>query len=353
MKRRILSLLLSVAVMFTFVGCGKGEVADSSSDASSTVSEAEKVETNINPLTGLSMNKSASGKRPVAVMINNISVAQSIQAGLSEADIVYELYAEGGITRFLAIFKDAENMPRIGSIRSARYSHIDLALAHDAIYVHAGKNETQAAPHLKALGVDNFDLNSGSTSKYGYRVQNGKASEHTLYTDGKKLSQGFSDLNWRTDLNTAETPWQSFVKEGSEITPNGGACSSLSVKMSGSYISNFKYDTESKKYVRSNGNTQQKDYNTGKSVSFKNVLVLKTTVTPFANDSTGVVKTHLDGGEGYYVTNGGYVPIKWKKGDAKNPLTITNEDGSTVDYNPGNTFVCLVDKNNSVTISAE
>ena len=57
--------------------------------------------------------------RPYAVMINNISEAQP-QCGVAQADIVYEILAEGGITRMLAIFSDIADAGPIGSMRSAR-----------------------------------------------------------------------------------------------------------------------------------------------------------------------------------------------------------------------------------------
>ena len=62
-------------------------------------------------------------------------------------------------------------------------------------------------------------------------------------------------------------------------------------------------------------------------------------------------KTWLDGGEGFYVSNGGYVPIKWSKGAANSPLKITLTDGSSCTYNAGNTWVCLVEKTHNVAIT--
>ncbi len=352
MKIKALSLLLAFTMVFSLSACKK-EGEENSDITPPTTSEGEAVTKTLNPLTGLEMDSSAWGKRPAAIMVNNVSVAQSVQGGLSKADIIYEAYAEGGITRFVAVFKDVKNMPRVGSIRSARYSHAELAMGHDAIYTHAGANKSQAVPHMKELGMDNFNLLSGGESSYGFRHKNGKASEHTLYTDGEKLSTGYEKLGYRTTLKGEEAAWQNFVSGDKEVTPAGGACISASVKMSGSYISNFKYNAETKRYTRYNGQNVQKDYNTGEDVTFKNVLILKTTVTPFANDSKGVVKTHLEGGEGFYVTNGAYMPIKWTKGAASNPIKITTAEGGTVDYNAGNTFVCLVNKENTVEIKAE
>ena len=78
--------------------------------------------------------------------------------------------------------------------------------------------------------------------------------------------------------------------------------------------------------------------------------MLKTAVTPLSSNGY-IVKTGLSGGEGYYISNGGYHKIKWSKGSAKNPIKITLEDGSVCSYNPGNTWVCLVNKKNSVKIT--
>lgn len=346
MKSRIyslVSLILVLSLTLLLGGCGQKTI---DVDISSTVSKEEPV-VHYNPLTGLPIEQDALNLRPVALMINNISVAQPVQTGLNDADIIYEAYAEGGITRLLAVFKDISKVGNIGTIRSARYSHIDLAVGHDAIYVHAGKNETHAAPHMKELGLDNFDLGARN---YGFRVKNGKAYEHTLYTSGEKLTEGFEKYDYRRELKTESGNWQSFVSADKPVTPDEGACDEVSVTMSSSYITKFKYDASTGRYTRYSGSTERKDYRTGESVTVKNVLVLKTTTKATGNKS-GIVLTGLEGGEGYYISNGGYQTVKWSKGSAKNPLKITLADGSDCPYNPGNTWVCLVDKKNSVKVT--
>ena len=74
--------------------------------------------------------------RPIAVMINNNHQAWP-HAGLADAYITYEIIAEGGITRMMAVFKDKDTA-KIGSVRSARPYYLDYALENDAIYVHYG-----------------------------------------------------------------------------------------------------------------------------------------------------------------------------------------------------------------------
>ncbi len=361
----ILSILIVFTLAFGICGCSENvvnvsstssksqnQVAAPDSSAPSTVTGSEsEVELALNPLTGIyDLEPSSINNRPVAIMINNVKVAQSVQTGLDQADIVYEAYAEGGVTRLLAVYKDIKKADTIGTIRSARYSYVDLAMGHDAIYVHAGINSTHATPHVKEMGIDNINLLYGKYNGMSFREKNGKALEHTLYTTGQKLWNGFDKLKWRTELKYNTDKWQNFVSADNSVIPSGGTCNTISVTMSYNYVSNFIYDTSTGKYFKNSGTAQHKDYKTGKQLEFKNILVLKTSVTALSSDGY-IVKTGLSGGEGYYVSNGGYQKIKWSKGDAKNPITITLEDGSACPYNAGNTWVCLVNKKNKVTLS--
>lgn len=349
--KRVISLITAIFLCCFVAACGTPTESSSTAVLDSSSAPAPKAPP-INPLTGLAdMDESLLNQRPVAIMINNISAAQSVQAGLSQADIVYEVLAEGGITRFLAVFKDVSKLTKVGTVRSARYSFVDLAMGHDALYVHAGMDPTACAAHIKETKIDNFNLLTGSQSNYAKRIKNGKAYEHTLYTTGELLKTGFEKLNYRRSLNAEGKNWQNFVSAEAPITPAGGSCEKLSVEMSGSYVSNFTYDAESGKYKRFTGTNRSVDYNNGQQLAFKNILVLKTNVTDIGSKADYLKKTWLDGGDGYYVSNGAYVPVKWTKGEAKSPLKITLADGSPCAYNAGNTWVCLVEKSHNVGIT--
>ena len=95
-----------------------------------------------------------SKSRPIAVMINNNHAAWP-HAGLADAYITYEIIAEGGITRLMAIFKDKDTS-KIGSVRSSRPYYLDYALENDAIYVHFGYSE-DARSDISTLGVNNIN----------------------------------------------------------------------------------------------------------------------------------------------------------------------------------------------------
>ena len=138
MVKKILAFTLAALLIFTVCGCKENEIVISDEP----VSSAAPRETFYNELTGLPIEESKKDAKPVAVMVNNISLAQGVQTGLNSVDIIYETIVEGGITRMVTVTKDASKLPQLGTVRSARYVFLDLALGHNATYVHAGYDYT-------------------------------------------------------------------------------------------------------------------------------------------------------------------------------------------------------------------
>lgn len=347
MLRKIFAAVIALVMVFCVCGCAQNEVFVSTDEP---VSSEEKSTTAINPLTGLEIDSSKKNAKPVAIMINNIKTAQPVQTGLMNADVVYETLVEGGITRMVAVTKDVTKLGQIGSVRSARYVFLDLALGHDAVYAHAGFDQLYFANHRSELGLKTFDLNSGATSKYGFRYSNGLSSEHTMYTTGEKLAKGIDDLDF--GKTSSVDKWLTFGDKDAPTTP-ANVCNSINVYFSGSYKSVFTYDAESGKYIKSVSGTTRTDYLTKEKFAFKNVFVLFTSVSPFSDGYH--MNVELTGGTGYYVSNGGYEEISWSKGSAKSPLKITKADGTELTVNAGTSYICITDKDDKAhtTITAE
>ena len=341
MLKRILPLALALC-MLTMAGCKKEQdrlSVDKGSEPS-VVSETKPV-TYKNPLTGVSgISEEKTKNRPVAVMINNISTAQPVQTGLSKADIIYETEVEGGITRLMAVFQDITTTEKIGAIRSARYPYVDLAMGHNAIYIHCGQDNTYCAPHLK--DTDDVDL---MVKNYGVRIKNGLATEHTLYAYGEKLWSLVQNDGHKTTASTA-APWVSFAEEDAPVALESTA-NTVDIKASASYRTVFKYDAAKGKYTRYYGNTIRKDYFTGETVDMKNVFILFTTIRNYPDNYHRQVM--LGSGDGYYCVNGTSTPIKWSKGNAKNSFKFTKTDGSELTVNPGNSWVSIVNIGNNPT----
>lgn len=336
-------IFLLVCMMALCVGCGKEEKEVAVDDGKTSVSSEseEKVSVNLNPLTGeTNLTPEESKQQPVAIMVGNSSNVHKVQTGVSKADIVYETEVEGGITRLMAVFQNIDKVQRVGTIRSARYAYVDLALGHNAVYLHCGQDDVYCGPHL--ADITHYSVDTGNVGK---RIKNGLASEHTLYADGADIYNKFMK-DRKLDKVTA---WQNFEKDGKDVTLSGGAATDVTVAFSSSYKTQFKYDAESGKYTRYFRGTANKDYVTEELTQVKNVFAILTTISSYPNGHHR--KVNLESGDGYYFANGTYTKIKWKKGAANNSFEFTNEDGSELVVNQGNSWVCIADKSNKVAIN--
>lgn len=339
MYRKILTILL-VMVMVVFVGCNKDGKTESDLNptATNSVEKAPEPVYYINHLTGEKnlSSEEKSQNRPVAIMINNASNAQRVQTGLTEADIVYETEVEGGITRLLAVYQDISSVEKIGTVRSARYAYIDLAMGHNAVYVHHGQDPNYAASHLKDTQTITVD-----TKVLGKRIKNGESTEHTLYAFGDKIWERVVEKGYnKKSANTAD--WQLFADAETKVTYENVA-NIVNVPFSSSYKSVFKYDTAKEKYVRYFKTTERKDYFTDESEYFKNIFVLITNISDYPDGKHR--KIDLTSGNGYYCVNGTYIPIKWSKGNSSSSFVFTNTDGTPLTVNQGNSYVCIMGKN--------
>lgn len=208
----------------------------------------------VNPLTGLPMDEERAAARPVAVLLNNLAAALP-QQGNSGADIIYEVVAEGGITRMVGVYQSVEDVGIIGSVRSARPYFVELALGHDAVLIHAGGSE-DAYGAMFAWQVDHMDGVNGSYSAPSvglfWRDRNrisGKhyATEHSLVTSGEAIRTVLERSSFRLTHPEGYVPALSFCEDG---TPEGGesACT-ITVSFSNYKTGVFRYDTNSGLYL--------------------------------------------------------------------------------------------------------
>lgn len=331
MLKRILAAAFAVLMIFA-VGCDQTVVYDDLSDYE-TESSVEPTLL-VNPLTGVAdISEDAVSRRPVAIMVNNVSTAQGVQTGVADADIVYETEVEGGITRLMAVYQDISKLDKIGSVRSARYPYVDLAMGHDAVYIHCGQDPTYCAPHLKDIDHISIDTNSLGAK----RIANGLPSEHTLYAIAGDLWKNISDT-FDTKSKTNDT-WVNFTEE--KLTLDGGSATSVSVPFP-AQKTNFTYDEASGLYTRLSGGTVLTDYYTKEQTEVKNVFILLTTISDYPDGKHR--KVDFSSGDGYYITNGTVQFIKWSKGDSANGFEFTDTEGNEIKVSTGNSWVCIANK---------
>lgn len=361
-RRRIFAWLLAAGLTLGMLsGCSEvtpnsepesseevSEPVSSEPESSEEVSsEPETVEGNQNPLTGLyDLSEDAVGKRPVAIMINNIKIALP-QSGISQADIMYEMVVEGGITRMMAVYSDYNAVPTTGSIRSARHNYLELALPHDAIYVHFGGSNI-AYDKIKAYGLtDDLDgLKNMTPFTQDKALAASKGQEHSFYTTGALLSKGIAAKNIRTESKVTSTAFN-FAKEYTAASDAEG-CSAISVPFSNYVTAKFTYNADTDSYDKQQFGAAHMDANTGKAASVHNVFVLYTNI--YTMDKKGHQQIDLNSGSGYYCTGGKYQKISWSKNGVNAPIVYKDASGNELSVSAGNSWVCIVsDKQKSNT----
>lgn len=295
----------------------------------------------------LSIVNEESKSRPFAVMINNVSQARSLQSGLQDSYIVYEMIVEGGITRYLALFLD-QDTSRIGSIRSARHYYLDYALENDAIYVHHGQSP-QAESDFKSLKIDRIVASENST---GWREKGlGVAWEHTLFTSIDKIKNGIGKK--RTERNK-DLLLNYSVDEIDLSTYEGSIkADDVNIPYSDNTKSSYKYDSTNKYYLRFINKKEHKDYVSKKQYHFKNIITYKVKNYDL-NDGSGKGRQGFDNvgnGKGYYISNGYAVPITWEKTSRSSQTVYKFLDGKEIKVNDGNTFIQIQPTSQELTIS--
>ncbi len=283
--------------------------------------------------------------RPVAVMINNNHQAWP-HAGLQDAYLSYEIIAEGGITRIMAVFKD-QDTAKIGSVRSARPYYLDYALENDAIYVHYGYSD-QAKSDISSLGVDN--INGLTVSSVFWRDTTlKKATEHTVFTSMDKINDYAKEKGY--DRDTDKDLLLNYSVDEISLKKKEEAEKADKVYMKYSYYTDvtYEYDKDAKVYKRSMSGTPHVDAVTGKQYTFKNIII-----TPMKNTSLDA-KDHQEldnvgSGEGYLITNGYAVPIIWEKKSRSSQTVYKYKNGKQIKVNDGNTFIQITPEGQPVTI---
>lgn len=319
----------------------------------SAVEPQEEIPANQNLLTGVpDLTDGAIGKRPVAVMVNNVSYAMP-QYGVGQADIIFEIPVEGDATRFMALYGDYTQVPQICPIRSCRYYFPALSQGFDAFYVNWGIDDTMA-DYLEALNMDQIEGITNTGGLFGRdqdRLNQGYSLEHTGYFDGTKLVSYIESQGLRTDLNEDKKgPAFQFNGMEEQLKPEGSDCTSVQINF-GAQSSQFTYDAENKVYLKQINGDAQVDGKTGEQLAFTNVFVLETDIS--VRDSVGHKEIDWDGGTdsvGYYVSNGGVQKITWSKdyNNESSYLRFYDESGQEISINRGKSYIALNYKNQAV-----
>lgn len=357
-KRWQTTLLTGTLTLALLASCGGGGGSSSQPDSTSSppvepaVSvlapvDPEPVYPYTNPLTGEGLDVDISGKRPVAVMFNNLKKALP-QIGVSRADVLYEIVAEGGITRIMGVFQDLEGVGELGSIRSARDYYVSLALGHDAVYIHAG-GSPQAYDAFDAWSITHIDFVNGPYGSMCWRDPDRRKTaglEHSLLTSSEMVLEQMPS-RFRLDHEDGYTVGWTF----SQDPPAGSQrpVTKLTVPFSKYKTGYFAYDAGQNQYriAQSLDGSDPIDYvdgQTDEAVGVSNVLVLYTDISRVKGDEAGRMEVRTTGtGSGLLLRDGQLYSITWKRDRRTDNYSFLDSTGKAIPLAVGPSYINLVE----------
>jgi len=324
-------------------------------------------------------------RRPLTASIENHADARP-QSGLSFADVVYEVVAEGGITRFLSVFycgASAQDV-RIAPIRSARVYLVDWASEYgkDPIFMHVGgaNNICNNCPGgVKPAGdiardVDAFRM----LSNLGWRGSKGNdfdggtnvgvpvvirdvmrlgtesAWEHSVvgFTDkifDEAKSRGFGYENEDgTPWSKSFVPWK-FTDEKALSTPKAADISFEFWSNKSDYDVSWKYDASNNSYLRFNAGKEHIDLETKKQLSAKNVVIQFLKERGPVDKEGHMFYTTTGKGEALIFQNGDVIKGSWSKPTTGLGRTkFYDAEGNEINFVRGNIWIEGVPAGNDI-----
>jgi hypothetical protein len=364
----LFGLVLVLALTMGLAGCKKQQAVETTSEITiqeetTTVESDTNAETtqetdgklndmeitgNINILSGLEISDKVLNSRPLAIMVENTPDARP-QSGLINADVVFEVVDEYGITRFVAVFSSYDS-DLVGPVRSARPYYAEIARSFDPVYVFWGTApifykviENLGLDYLSPLGDESGNSSIAANFVDGNGVDSKRDSSrvapHNAYMFTPKIKELASEQGYK--LEGVEQ--SSFHFKLDALESDRGDISKITIDYSiPQYKSLFEYDSKNNNYVKSVAGSPSTDRESGEQIAVNNVIVMVTDIKN-SGDSAGhmIIRTTQEG-EAFYFFDGKVVEGTWSRRSALDPFTFKDKDGNVVLFNRGHTWVGVI-----------
>lgn len=305
------------------------------------------------PLTGDWIDETLAKSRPIGVMIEN--TADSLpHYGIASADVIYEAPVEGNLTRYLALFQDYSDLPKIGSVRSARTYYAAWAKEYDALFIHYGQS-LFANPILATMDDMNAlevylgegAIQSPALDSIMFFRSEDKESPHNAYTSTTGITRAIEKYSYRTSLADGYGSHFKFLGDDEESGLSDGAAADV---VSPGYQNQavFTYDADTGEYLRSELGGAEKDGSNDSSLTVSNLILQVVDYDYYSGISTSYdAKNYLDlaylgSGSGTYVADGAAYPITWEKAAENVPTRFYTVDGEELSLKQGKTWICVI-----------
>jgi len=270
----------------------------------------------------------------VGVMIENHTEARP-QAGLNEARVVYEIPAEGNITRFLALYLTNQKVVKIGPVRSARAYYLDyLGEYGTPLYMHVG-GSPEALELIKARGIN--DLNEFYNGVYYRRAEN-RSAPHNVYTSSELWNKVI--VSQETD-NVVQDNWTGWKFNTSTSQIENNLVSKIKIDFNlKNYNVEWQFNSSTKKLERYVGGNPQLDEQ-NRIVLADNVAVIATSMRVIDEIGRLQIKT-LGSGKAIVYKSGQIITGTWQKDSLNSRTRFYDDHNQEIIFNPGKVWVEIV-----------
>lgn len=336
-RRQILvCLLLGILVATLLVGCQREAPAVTEPQGSTEpapkqppAGETEPPKP-LSPITGLPMGNPG---HPVAVSTDNLSPARP-QSGLAKADIIYEVLAEGPVTRYLAIYL-SEAPEIVGPVRSVRPYLVMLAKEWNAVLAHCGASPDgyKAIDDLKVLDAN--DMTQGGL----FWRDNSRKMPHNLYGSIETLRK------------VGKTPAPETAKRYEFQEWSDDPLAELEIRYGRTYAVRYVYDNGKYRRIVVDGSLEpfvQADRETGEECAVSNVII-QFAKSRVLDEELRLAIDLIGEGKAVYLLGGRFLEGTWKKESVDEPTWFYTADGEKITLTPGQTWVQIVPQDAKVT----
>jgi Protein of unknown function (DUF3048) N-terminal domain/Protein of unknown function (DUF3048) C-terminal domain len=275
---------------------------------------------------------------PLIVQVENSPEARP-QSGLGAASVLYEYSAEGGISRFSALYLQPPP-GQVGPVRSARDATVALCQLYDAVLLYSGAS-TYIQGRLRQAGVRAYDEDGAGSDLY--RVGT-RYPPHNLYTDGGRIA----DLLGRVGDPVAPYHMWTRLAPGAPLPP-GTPVRLVTVPVSAFEQPIYTWVPTAGGFVRTEPQTGPGpllDADTGHPLVVSTVVVMQVPVRPDpnvvdVNGVRGLDHTLTGSGPAQVFVGGQEYPATWAQGPS-GPPSLTLPGGAPAPIAPGEVAVELV-----------
>ncbi len=305
-------------------------------DYSHVETDTQPAPVDTNPLTGEALDV-VTDLRPIAIMINNLNKAVP-QCGISQADILYEILAEGSVTRFMAFFHDLSDVDVIGPVRSVRPYFVRMAQQYGAILSSAGGSD-EAIDLIGSLDLDYLN-GIGNANGWFYRDEwrrKNKGYEHSLMTTGEKLLAAAEKRKIQTTMEDVDYGFH-FTDEAMTTGEDANRINIWFYK--NGKKTTMDYDAETGLYAMTQHGKASVDGNDDSPVTFRNVVILVADTS--VKDKKGHLSVQTTGsGSGWFARDGKIIPITWSREGNSSRYVYTDEAGQPVSFGVGKSYIAI------------